>query len=464
MLICYWRIYKILGDERMKKIKKVASLLIATAMVLTLAACGQSAAQSGESSNSAASTTAATSTDEKTKSTQGKTMRFAWWGGDSRHQATLAAIEKYHELNPGVKIEAEYQGYDGYYEKIVTMLSNGTAPDIFLFMRDWASEIQGENKYLADLNEVGVDLSGIEKSFLDANAAVNNQIVLFPATSGGEVLYFNTDFVKKHNIDISVQLTWDSLMEYGQKVNQANPDEYLMTADVDVLGKLVMCEYLSQLTGKPMLNDDYTLNVTQQQIQQAFELIVKLYETNTLEPFGESAVFVGQMDQNIKWVNGQIGMLLDVGGSAQKYESSTKAPVDCVAIPTMKDALCSGVNYSGNRGFALNAASPNLADAAKFLDWLENSEEAAILLKDCQGVPASPEAVEALEKNNLINKLLLKAQKIAQPNSYTKNAATGNAEVETLKKDAIQQVIYGEITPEQAAKGLVEDIQKLSSK
>ena len=34
------------------------------------------------------------------------TLRFSWWGGDSRHQATMAVIEQYMELHPNVKIEA----------------------------------------------------------------------------------------------------------------------------------------------------------------------------------------------------------------------------------------------------------------------------------------------------------------------------------------------------------------------
>ena len=43
----------------------------------------------------------------------GTTIRFSWWGGDVRHQATLAAIDRFEQLNPDVTIEAEYQGFDG---------------------------------------------------------------------------------------------------------------------------------------------------------------------------------------------------------------------------------------------------------------------------------------------------------------------------------------------------------------
>ena len=39
------------------------------------------------------------------------TLRFSWWGGDSRHRATVDAIERM-ELNPHVTIKAEYSGWD----------------------------------------------------------------------------------------------------------------------------------------------------------------------------------------------------------------------------------------------------------------------------------------------------------------------------------------------------------------
>ena len=56
-------------------------------------------------------------------------MRFMWWGGDARHEATLAVIDQFIALNPGMTIDAEYGGMDGYYQKLTTQISSGTEPD-----------------------------------------------------------------------------------------------------------------------------------------------------------------------------------------------------------------------------------------------------------------------------------------------------------------------------------------------
>ena len=38
-------------------------------------------------------------------------LRFAWWGGAARHEATLKAIALFEQQNPGLKIKAEYMGF-----------------------------------------------------------------------------------------------------------------------------------------------------------------------------------------------------------------------------------------------------------------------------------------------------------------------------------------------------------------
>lgn len=53
-------------------------------------------------------------TEETTVLPDGKldkcTLRFSWWGGDDRHEATLKAIELWNKKYPDIKIEPEYGG------------------------------------------------------------------------------------------------------------------------------------------------------------------------------------------------------------------------------------------------------------------------------------------------------------------------------------------------------------------
>lgn len=94
-------------------------------------------------------------------------LRFAWWGGEERHNATLAAIEKYQELNPNVIIEPEYGGFDGYQQKLITQLSGNSAADIIQIDQPWLADINKQGELLMDLNTTdNIDLSQFDETFL----------------------------------------------------------------------------------------------------------------------------------------------------------------------------------------------------------------------------------------------------------------------------------------------------------
>ena len=79
------------------------------------------------------------------------TLRFAWWESDARHEATLAAISKYMELYPNVKIEGEYQGYDGYQQKLMTQFAGGTEPDLMQLDYYWNPQWVGQEDLFVDM-------------------------------------------------------------------------------------------------------------------------------------------------------------------------------------------------------------------------------------------------------------------------------------------------------------------------
>ena len=439
-----------------RKFKKVLAILAAGCMLgCLLAGCATKETTGGEPEE----TTAAGETADNGNENSEKqiTIRCSWWGGDSRHQAMLEAISAYEEKNPNIKIEGEYQGYDGYYEKMMTTLSSGTAPDLMLFKKEWMADVQGAKPYLADLSALPVDTSTIQEGLLEKSGTYNGEPLMFPCTVTGQVIYVNTEFVETFGIDIEKTYSWEEFMTLGASVNGQDADAYLMAADVDVLNRLIIPGYIAQLTGESLVNEtSYELNFTKEQMQSTFQLILDLYETNTLEPFGESSVFVGQMDQNTKWVNGKIGCLLDITGGLAKYKASVSAALEVMPIPRNMDAKSSGVDFAGNTGFCINNNSEYKEEVAKFLDFLLNDSEAAMIIKDSYGYNSTTTAIAALENAGLIDETLKKAIDIAKVDAMTINALSINTELEAIRKDILQEVIYKDITPEEAAEEIIK--------
>ena len=165
--------------------KKMISLLCVVLMITGLLTGCASGKKPDEGTNQG-STTQDQGTKENenagvTKPEDGKpvTLRFMWWGGDTRHAATLNAIERYTELHPNVTIEGEYQGYDGYQQKLMTQIASGNEPDIIQLDYIWFPDLSQQKDIFVDLSAAtAVDLSSYNQSFLEEYCSIEGKIVL----------------------------------------------------------------------------------------------------------------------------------------------------------------------------------------------------------------------------------------------------------------------------------------------
>lgn len=125
----------------MKKMSKLQAAMIAVGTAALLAACSSggaktqdTTAQPAQTTEKAETTAAGTEkTDAGTEKAEGEPveLRISWWGSDARHEATLKVLDLFMEKHPNIKVTAEYQGFDGYHDKLMTQISSGTEPDVF---------------------------------------------------------------------------------------------------------------------------------------------------------------------------------------------------------------------------------------------------------------------------------------------------------------------------------------------
>ncbi len=461
-----------------KKMTKVLALALSVLVMTGMSGCGQknlpdtvtetvvetaAATETAADANQAEATEAAAETvaAEDAIPTEPVTIRYAWWGSEKRHEAMLAMIEAFQAKYPTITVEAEYQGYDGYYEKIMTELSSGTAPDVMQIETGWIPDIQGAGDYLAELETLNIDLSTLKPGLLDASGKYNGKAYLFPCTVGSSCMFVNTDFAAKNGLDLNKEYTWNELMELGKQIHDADSESYLFTADTDILNKLFFQPYLVQNTGVPIIDEStMTMTFSRDNARDAFQMIVDMYESGTLEPFGEANTFAGSMNQDQRWINGQIGAILGYTGNAPVYEDSTNAKVDVMAFPRIENAKSICISYGGNRGAAVNANSANLSVAALFVDYMMNDPEAISIMGTTLGFCPTTIADEVLLADGTVGELQTKGIELAQKGSYVTNATSDNTDLQTISKDIIQEVIYGDVTPEEAADELVKQYEK----
>lgn len=432
----------------MKRTVRAISIACSIALSLSLfTACGS------KSNSDSASATSGTSKQTQSKNVS---LRFAWWGGDTRHKATLDAIDAYTKLNPNVKIDGEYMAYDGYEKKLMTQFAAGSAPDILQFYPSWFYDVDSSN--FVDFNKYSsvVDLKQFGKSVLDEATFKGKLQGLSGGVLSTTVLY-NKDFFKKFGIPENTVWNWDNVIQIGKEVHQKDSNAYLTTGDLDVINRLWAYPYLSQQTGDIWIKDDYTMAFDKPVLVDTLKYIQQLYTSGTMEPLGTTTAFIGKMEQNPKWVKGEIGMVVGLTSSlSTMVAANPNAQWGVAQIPLRSDAKQSANPVRSSVLISANAKSDNVDESVKFINWFLNDKDASLILTDQRGTPASDASRKVLVDNNKINPLVAQAMDISNKNpGKIPNAPSENAEIWQINKDVITELAYGKTTPEQGADKII---------
>lgn len=430
----------------MKQLGKSLSLLgMAGLLALTAAACQSAPAPS-------ASSPAAGGEQAPAAKPENATLRFSWWGSENRHKALLSAIELYMQKNPHVKIEPEYGGFDGYYQKLVTQFAGGTAPDLTPLSYDWIDEIAVKGDLVLDLNtqKEHINLQAFDAEFLQKYTTFNNKLVGLPMGLNGMVGVTNKDFFKKHNIPEDTVWDWKTLHEIGKRVHQEDKNDYLLSS-LDYRGFLQ--PYVNQLSGNQWIKDDYTLGFDRAMLQDALTYYKSLLDDGVMQPVSESSLYP-DISTNPLWLKGNLGIVFSLSSTITRLQANVPN-VNVTMYPIPQNAKTSGVLVNPSNPLAINKATKHPAEAAKFASWLLTDPEAAKILLDVYSIPAVENNAKTLAEQNLINPLVTKGVELAmQRPGDPLNGISGNKELSQITEDLMQQVAFGKLSPEQAAEQL----------
>lgn len=457
--------------------KKFSMLLDFVLLVGALVGCSKQATEQAASSpTQQQSEVADTQSEAKTDEANSEefsptdagdvTLRFAWWGSDARHEATLNAIGKYMELYPNVKIEGEYQGYDGYQQKLMTQFAGGTEPDLMQLDYYWNPEWSGQEDLFVDMASKNmVDLSLFQKSAIDDYMTVNGKVIGLPMNSSGFGIMINKAFFDKHNLSVDTVWTWEDMIDIGGKINKEDPNAYLFAIESGTttggICPFILNAYIYSKYGHYWSDDSGKVVATKEELTNAFDILQQLFTSGAAQPLGEASLFTGQMEQNPKWINGEIGFTVDWTATVGKYKDSLPEGQFAVGMPPFaKEGDNQEIRLVSGMGLGVSARSKNVEVATHFANWLTSDPEAALLLGTQRSVPNNSQAFNALVDAGAITSEISNMLEWAEANPAAPVPLIEfNSEVGDIAKDICEQVVYGQITPKQAADRFLTDVQ-----
>ncbi|WP_338554511.1 extracellular solute-binding protein [Paenibacillus sp. KS-LC4] len=427
----------------------IAGMILLLSTTLLLSACSGSNTEGKNGSNGS-----------ETTGDKEVTLRFSWWGGESRHQATLEAIKMYMDEHPNVTIEAEYGTFDGYYQKLQTQLSGGAAPDLIQLDYLWINDLVSQGDLFVDLNTLGdtIDLSEFDEQFLKDWAIINGKLQGLPTGINALTAITNKTFMEREGLPTDIDWTWEQVLEEGEKLHQNNADYYFINSDLATLTEKIVPSYHSQLTGRYLVNNDYSLGFDQQSMTQTFAFLHSLFERGVLQPLGESALYNAKTEQNPKWINGQTAMTIANVTDIPKHRGTAVGfDIATTLFPIKDNAVSSGLNARPSQLIGINQNSKNIEEAAKFLDWFFTNEQATLTLGVERSIPVRPTAKKLLLDHNGLDQVVAGALDTALAHqdaapSYINN----NQELLKISNEVVEKVAFGKVSPEAGAKEMVE--------
>ena len=258
-----------------------------------------------------------------------------------------------------------------------------------------------------------IDLSGFSEELLKKGTYNEDELLGIPTGVATMSFVVNKTLADEIGLDFT-DLTWESLLEMGKKVQEYNSDYYLLNVDTAYLLTNVFRTYSMQITGKSFINDaEKKINPTEEQITEVLQYIRDLYSTKTVQAAGETATFEGATQTNTKWVNGEVVCVMTNSSQINNFTSANEnAEYMVVNMPVQTDAskqLNDGYGLEPPQLMCVNKNSEHVEEAVEFLDYFFNDEEAAATLKDLRSVPPTENAQKICEEQGLVDELVIQS-------------------------------------------------------
>ena len=451
-----------------KNWKRLTAITMAGIMECTAAGCGSGSSGESQSTGAAGGTQAQTTAAAGSETTQAAggapssgsgenvTIKITWWGGQGRHDYTQKLLDAYTELHPNVTFEAMPAGWDGYFEKLSTQAASGSMPDIvqmdYLYITTYA-----KNGSLADLQPYmdngTIDVSNVDPNLLNTGKIDGKMVGAVLSTSALVTGYNPSVLAEANYAEPGTDWTWDDFKTMCQTVKDKTGKLGTAVGPVDDTN---IFHYWVREHGESLFSEDKkSLGYKDDAIcADYFDMWKELMdggmaanpdEYAQIQTLGQEAgpVVTGDAASIFEWNN---------------YTSKVAAVNDTLKMttPPMLEGGSKGLWLKPGMFFSVAETSKVKDEAAAFIDWFINSEEANDIIMAERGTPVSSKIREYLvgtgtmsaQQQDMFDYVDAAAE---LSGSTPAPDPVGMSEVNEAFKNAAYSVFYGQATSAEAA-------------
>jgi multiple sugar transport system substrate-binding protein len=388
-----------------------------------------------------------------------KTIRMSWWGSTERHMRTQDALAAFSRHHPGVKVDTQFSGSDGYWEKLGSQATSGSLPDVvqmdYAYIAAYVSK--GYLRPLDDLVPKVIDLSGFGTDVL-AGGKIDGKLYGVNNGINCTALVGNLTLLQQLGLDLpDYQMTWTDFAKLVKQIGKKTPDGVYGSEYAAANATALEC-WLRQ-RGKPLYTG-HALGFTAADLTEWIAYWEDIRKAKGAAPADLQATAVGDIQNRLL---ARRKTAFDFTNSNQLIAYS-KMVTDQLALhmfPQGPSGSKPGQFLKPSQLFCMAANSQHVPEAGMLISGLVTDPEMTAILGSERGIPPSTVVRGALKpKAGAVERLTYdyidfvsdKVGPLPPPAPPGGGDVTGK-----ILTAAVQQVAFGKSTVDQAVAKFFDD-------
>lgn len=297
-------------------------------------------------------------------------LEMNYWMSE-QETGIMAAVEAFNASQDEIKVNASTVPWDQYWDKLVTGLPAGSAPDIFsinaLNVRDYA--VNGYLLDISDLFESGaVDLTKFPQHVIDTHT-VDGTLWGIPKDYDCIAVFYNKDMFDAAGVEYpSDDWTWDEFIEIAKKLTDADNGVY--GTAIAPTGQQFGYDYLFDNGGQ--LFDENGMCVVN--TPEAVEVFQKLADAILVEGVSPTVEDQVEIDADTRFQSGMIAMTFNGSWQVGTYVDVWGESLGIAPLPAMKErkTVSHALSWVGA------ACTEHPEEVKKFLTWMGSYDAQAM--------------------------------------------------------------------------------------
>ena len=356
--------------------KKIMSLVLILALVLSLGACGsKEAAPSADSG-------------DKTAAQEPVELEFIqWWTTEGGGEFLEDLVKRFEEANPGITVKLTSMPFGEIRTQVVASQATGMTPDLIGMNPPWTREFY-DMGILAPLDDLmAADPFFKKDNYFQASfTPIEGHTYLAPVNSMAFFLFYNKTMFKEAGIEPPT--TWDELVEAAKALTVPEKNQYgipMSMSEQEASNGAILSLYplLYAQNGRTLVDGKYTVET--EGMENAMKLLETLSKNGSILP-GTTTRSEFQIIE--EFAAGNVGMVISHNGHINTVTNrDPNLEFGIVPLPSVDGKGTVELRHHGwDIGIAAN--SQHKEEAWKFISFLLNAENVEAMCNEMLKVPA----------------------------------------------------------------------------